>query len=140
MPLGSNISSAYSWDSRPRDWSRVRTIFLVSISPNIASTLVVSWSLVEKWSRLSASWNWWWYLPCTFINFEKKNPPYMALFGSARLMFFNNFPTCTFILPYTSIRHTKIRILKVNYFHRLWKKKYLKLKSWLNFNAIIVFY
>ena len=32
-----------------------------------------------------------------------------------------------------------LRVLKVNYF-RLLIKKYLKLKSWLNFNAIIVFY
>ena len=32
-----------------------------------------------------------------------------------------------------------LRVLKVNYFHLLSKKKYIKLKSWLNFNAIIVF-
>ena len=34
----------------------------------------------------------------------------MALFGSARLMFFKNFSTCTFISPYTSIRHTRVQI------------------------------
>ena len=33
----------------------------------------------------------------------------------------------------------RIRVLKVNYFHLL-RKKYLKLKSWLIFNAIIVIY
>ena len=32
----------------------------------------------------------------------------MALFGSARLMFLKNFPTCTIILPYTSIRNTSV--------------------------------
>ena len=35
-------------------------------------------------------------------------------------------------------KFSKIRVLKVNYFH-LPRKKYLKLKYWLNFNAIIVF-
>ena len=37
-------------------------------------------------------------------------------------------------------KFSKIRVLKVNYFHLLSKKRYHKLKSWLNFNAIIVFY
>ena len=49
----------------------------------------------------------------------RKKIPRTALFGSARftlarLMFFKNFPTCTFISPYTSIRHTRVlRYFKV---------------------------
>ena len=31
-----------------------------------------------------------WYLPCTFINFEKKIPPCTALFGSAPLLILRN--------------------------------------------------
>jgi hypothetical protein len=62
-----------------------------------------------------------WYLPCTFINFEKKIP-------LPRLMFFKNFPTCTFILPYLSIWHT--RVLK--FLSRLLTTRFLSL-----FNAII---
>ena len=46
--------------------------------------------------------------PARLLILRKKNPPCTALFGSARLMFFKNFPTCTFIWPYTSIRHTRV--------------------------------
>ena len=37
-------------------------------------------------------------------------------------------------------KFSKIRVLKVNYFNLLRKKEYLKLKSWLNYDAIIAFY
>ena len=50
-------------------------------------------------------------LVCTFINFEKKILP-ARLFWPARLMFFKNFPTCTFISSYTSIRYTRVCIRK----------------------------
>ena len=46
-------------------------------------------------------------LVCTFIDFEKKFPP-ARLFCPARLMFFKNFPTCTFISYCTSIRYTRV--------------------------------
>ena len=41
---------------------------------------------------------------------RKKIPPARPYFGLhvCRLMFFKNFPTCTFILPYTSIWHTRV--------------------------------
>ena len=70
---------------------------------------------------------------CTFINFEKIFPParsyfglhvywfwekipparlfhpmWTALFWSACLIFSKNFPTCTFILSYTSIWYTRV--------------------------------
>ena len=38
--------------------------------------------------------------PACLLILRKKNPPCTALYGSARLMFFKNFSTCTFILPY----------------------------------------
>ena len=44
---------------------------------------------------------------CTFIDFVENNHP-ARLFRPARLMFSMNFSTCTFILPYTSIRHTRV--------------------------------
>ena len=46
-------------------------------------------------------------LVCTFIDFEKKIPP-ARLFCPARLMFFKNFSTCTFIWSCTSIRYTRV--------------------------------
>ena len=55
-----------------------------------------------------------WYLPCTFINFEKKNPPCTALFWSARLLFLRKNSPCMFIflhfycyLPCTFINFEK---------------------------------
>ena len=44
---------------------------------------------------------------CTFIDFPENFPP-ACLFGPARLIFFKNFPSCTFISSYTSIRHTRV--------------------------------
>ena len=44
-----------------------------------------------------------------FIDFPE-NFPLARLFRPARLMFFLEFPTCTFILPYTSIQHTRVRL------------------------------
>ena len=51
---------------------------------------------------------------CTFINFEKKNPPCTVLFGSARLLFLRENSPCTFIflhfycyLPCTFINFEK---------------------------------
>ena len=46
-------------------------------------------------------------LVCTFIDFEKILPP-ARLFCPARLMFFKNFSTCTFISVSTSIRYTRV--------------------------------
>ena len=46
-------------------------------------------------------------LVCTFIDFEKKFPP-VRLFCPARLMFFKNFPSCMFILSYTSIWYIRV--------------------------------
>ena len=42
-----------------------------------------------------------------FIDFPEIFPP-ARLFRPARLVFSKNFPTCTFISPYTSIRHTRV--------------------------------
>ena len=50
--------------------------------------------------RHKLGWKW-------FIDFEKILPP-ARLFCPARLMFFKNFPTCTFILYCTSIRYTRV--------------------------------
>ena len=41
------------------------------------------------------------------IDFPENFPP-ARLFGPAPLMFSKNFPTCTFISPYTSIQHTRV--------------------------------
>ena len=46
-------------------------------------------------------------LVCTFIDLVKKIPP-ARLLCPARLMFFKNFSTCTFISSYTSIRYTRV--------------------------------
>ena len=45
--------------------------------------------------------------PCTFIDLPENFHP-ARLFRPARLMFSKNFPSYTFILPYTSIRHTRV--------------------------------
>ena len=45
--------------------------------------------------------------PCTFIDFPENFHP-ARLFRPARLMFSKNFPTCEFILSYTSIRYTRV--------------------------------
>ena len=47
--------------------------------------------------------------PGTFIDFPENVPP-ACLFRPTRLMFSKNFPPCTFILPYTSIRHTRVLV------------------------------
>ena len=47
-------------------------------------------------------------LVCTFIDFVKKIPP-ARLLCPARLLFFINFSTCTFISSYTSIRYTRVQ-------------------------------
>ena len=39
------------------------------------------------------------------------HPMWTALFWSARLMFSKNFPTCTFIWPYTFIWYTRVDLL-----------------------------
>ena len=66
-------------------------------------------------------------LVCTFIDFEKILPP-ARLFCPARLMFFKNFSTCTFISACTSIRYTrvvrfrKIAILQPSFSNKLFLK------------------
>ena len=52
-------------------------------------------------------------LVCTFIDFEKKFPP-VRLFCPARLLFFKNFPTCTFISYCTSIQYTRVSTSNIN--------------------------
>ena len=49
-------------------------------------------------------------LVCNFIDFKKIFHP-ARLFCPARLIFFKNFPTCTFISYCTSIRYTRVHTL-----------------------------
>ena len=67
----------------------------------ISTILHIYWPLKRKFSPADL------IPPCTFIDFAENFPP-ARLFRPARLMFSKNFPTCTFILPYTSIRHTRV--------------------------------
>ena len=48
--------------------------------------------------------------PARLLIFQKIFPlhVYLGLFCPARLMFSKNFPTCTFISSYTSIRYTRV--------------------------------
>ena len=64
--------------------------------------------------------------PARLLILRKKNSPCTALFGSARLMFFKNFPTCTFILYCMSIWYTRVGKLKKSNFSKLhWTTKIL---------------
>ena len=55
--------------------------------------------------------------------FSRKFSP-ARLFSPVRLLFSKNFPTCTFISPYTSIRHTRVYgtyLLAGQFFKTGWK-------------------
>ena len=59
------------------------------------------------------------YFPPAWLLIFQENFPTARLFCPARLMFFKNFPTCTFI-PYCtkSIRYTRVRFFK-NWGHHI---------------------
>ena len=66
--------------------------------------------------------------PARLLIFQKIFPLhyYFVLFCPARLMFSKNFPTCTFIWSYTSIRYTRVSGFsdcrkKIIFFCNLWK-------------------